>query len=100
MIKRTKIKISVGVTALGVVLLVLGILFGWVILPAVIDSKIKQEVKIEEGNLIYENWVDIPIPMYLKAYLFNLTNPEDFLGEGASWNAKPKFKEFGPYVYE
>lgn len=34
--------------------------------------------------------------MYLKIYLFTLTNPEDFTAINGS---KPNFVEMGPYVF-
>lgn len=43
---------------------------------------------------MYDFWLDPPVPIYLKVYMFNVTNPEEFLqGQKAS------LEEVGPYVY-
>lgn len=36
--------------------------------------------------------------MYLKIYMFNLTNYEDFISNNES-KTKPNFVEMGPYVF-
>ncbi|KAL1139975.1 hypothetical protein AAG570_006952 [Ranatra chinensis] len=40
-------------------------------------------------------WKETPLPMYIDLYMFNWTNPEKTLKEGA----KPHFEEIGPYVF-
>lgn len=40
-------------------------------------------------------WKETPIPMYMKFYMFNWTNPHEFIAS----NAKPNFVEMGPYVF-
>ena len=43
---------------------------------------------------MYEYWLDPPVPIYIQFYMFNLTNPEEFLqGE------KPSLSQSGPYTY-
>lgn len=54
-----------------------------------------QELELKEGSLNYNNWIETPIPMYLKITLFNWTNPEDIRNP----NIKPNFVECGPYVF-
>lgn len=46
----------------------------------------------------YEMWKQLPpeLPMYMKVYFFNLTNPEAVQFE----NKPPRFEEVGPYVYQ
>lgn len=39
-------------------------------------------------------WIDPPVSPKLKIYVFNFTNPDEFLA-----GAKPKFEELGPYVF-
>lgn len=41
-------------------------------------------------------WKETPIPMYLKFYMFNWTNPHEF---HASSSVKPHFEQMGPYVF-
>jgi scavenger receptor class B, member 1 len=40
-------------------------------------------------------WNAIPFPLDFKIYVFNLTNPAEFLSGG-----KPRVKEIGPYWFE
>ena len=47
----------------------------------------------------YEAW-KAPPPLYLEFYVFNVTNPEEFLAGAAEKRfVKPIFDELGPYVY-
>lgn len=41
-------------------------------------------------------WKDIPIPMYLEIFMFNITNVEDII---ANKNVSIKVEQLGPYVY-
>ncbi|MFX0042727.1 MAG: hypothetical protein ACFE8L_07430 [Candidatus Hodarchaeota archaeon] len=64
-----------------------------------IDKGIADEIRIPEpDDSGYDEWIsnDYPgaIPMYRKFYMWNLTNPSEFLiGE------KPKLEEIGPYTF-
>lgn len=50
-------------------------------------------------NLLNEytaaNWIDPPVEPKLKIWVFNFTNPDEFLK-----GAKPKLQEVGPYVFQ
>ena len=48
------------------------------------------------STVLYENWLKIPIDIYMTFYVFNLTNPEEFEKNGT----KPVFVELGPFVYK
>ncbi|KAJ8978290.1 hypothetical protein NQ317_012661 [Molorchus minor] len=57
---------------------------------------------IVSGNLIlqpsstaYSMWIKNPIPLSLKLYVFNWTNPTDIYNS----SIKPKFQQLGPYTY-
>ena len=50
--------------------------------------------EIVDGSPAYDTWRDVPVPMKLSFYMFNLTNPEEF-EDGAKLNVE----EIGPYVY-
>ena len=50
---------------------------------------------LEEGNFVWNLWVDPPFPIYTDFYLFNCTNYEDVVRNGA----KPVVVEVGPYSY-
>ena len=41
-------------------------------------------------------WKDLPVPITLRVYLFNITNAEEVAKKGA----KPILNQVGPYVFE
>lgn len=48
------------------------------------------------NSLVFELWRKPPIDIFIKVYIFNITNSEEFLrGE-----EKLKVVEAGPYVYQ
>lgn len=54
-----------------------------------------QELALKQGSQVYEKWLETPIPMYQKLWMYNWTNPEESLHGGV----KPVFVEMGPYVF-
>lgn len=52
-------------------------------------------MELRDGSFSYKNWIDIPIPMYIKYTMFNWTNPEDVHKP----NYKPNLVEMGPYTF-
>jgi hypothetical protein len=50
---------------------------------------------MSEGSFIFNLWLKPPVPVYLKVYIFNVTNAEEFLKGGV----KLKLDQVGPYVY-
>lgn len=54
-----------------------------------------QQIRLEQGGDLYNRWVDIKIPIYMKVYFFNITNPEEF-----SQGAKPILNQVGPWIYQ
>ena len=57
----------------------------------------KYKVTLGEGGEIFELWRLPPVDLYLKVYLFNVTNHEEYM---AGIDKKLKFQEVGPYVYK
>lgn len=53
-----------------------------------------QTVILKEGNLMYNTWRDLPIPIFMQFYMFDCLNPEEVLN-----GAKPYVVEKGPYTY-
>lgn len=49
---------------------------------------------IKEGNELYEIWRDVPIPIHMQFYMFDLVNPQEVLDGG-----KPCVAQRGPYTY-
>lgn len=50
---------------------------------------------MEKGGESYEMWKKPAIQLYLKVYIFNITNREEFL----AGTEKLRFEEVGPYIY-
>lgn len=48
------------------------------------------------NSLIFELWRKPIVDVYMKIYIFNITNAEEFLEGGV----KLKVEEVGPYVYQ
>ncbi|KAG7212604.1 hypothetical protein KM043_012897 [Ampulex compressa] len=66
----------------------------YIVNPAklVLDKKLE----MAPGSLVYTLWQKPPINVYLKVYIFNITNHPQFLrGE-----EKLRVQEIGPYVYQ
>lgn len=57
--------------------------------------RIWQQIEIKEGSQSYDIWKDTPVPLSIKFYLYNLTNPDEF-----AKGAVPVVDELGPYVYK
>jgi len=49
-----------------------------------------------EGDETFEMWKTPTAAVYLKVYIFNITNREDFL---SGRDEKLRLQEVGPYVY-
>ena len=47
------------------------------------------------NEYITARWIDPPVEPKLKIYIFNFTNPDEFLQ-----GAKPDLVEVGPYVFQ
>jgi len=43
-----------------------------------------------------EYWENFPLPIYMRFYMFNVTNSHDVI----NINAKPVVKQLGPYTFE
>ncbi|XP_021949755.1 platelet glycoprotein 4 [Folsomia candida] len=91
--------ISAGAAVVGFVILIVAVVVGWVVAPNLIENMVEKETQLQNGTDIYEKWVNIPVPIYLKFYLWNVTNYEDYQNN-KDWSAKPNISEIGPYIYK
>ncbi|KAG8037465.1 hypothetical protein G9C98_005675 [Cotesia typhae] len=64
---------------------------------SIIDKILVKELALTPTSQKYAMWKETPIPVYLKVYLFNWTNPQDF---SVNSKVKPHFNELGPYVFK
>lgn len=56
-----------------------------------------QEAKLTNGSMIYDKWVDIPLPVNMHVYVWRVVNINDYVG--SNWTTKLVMEEVGPYVY-
>ncbi|CAH0389943.1 unnamed protein product [Bemisia tabaci] len=81
--------------ALGFSLLISGAFIFWVIIPKKVVEEIAKQQALVNGSEAWERWVNTPLPLDFKVYIFNVTNPDQVtLGE------KPRVEEIGPFVYK
>ncbi|CAG9856254.1 unnamed protein product [Phyllotreta striolata] len=89
----TQYKSAIIVAILGLV----GVLIGTFINVAnPYDFLFRWKLIFERGGEIYELWREPPVELYLKVYLWNVTNREEYLN---GIDDKLKLAEVGPYVY-
>ncbi|XP_055386645.1 scavenger receptor class B member 1 [Condylostylus longicornis] len=77
----------------GLIAIVTGILVG---IYHPYDVIFKWKLKFGEGGEIFTLWEKPPVDLYIKIYLFNITNPNEYL----AGKEKIKVEEVGPYVYK
>ena len=88
-----RLKCSLCLSILGIVLVILGIVLRPVI-NKVFRDKIDQELVLKPGSHTYKPWVRSTVPIYAKYYFFDIVNPEE-----VKQGAKPVLNERGPYTY-
>lgn len=55
-----------------------------------------QNLQMKPHSFLFSVWKKPPIDVYLNIYIFNITNPVEFLGG----KEKLKVEQIGPYVYQ
>ena len=65
-----------------------------VLFPIILNAIIEWQLVIKEGNIFTQNWSDVPLPVTVNIYIWNLDNPDQFRA-----GAKPRMREMGPYSY-
>ncbi|XP_055926724.1 lysosome membrane protein 2-like [Argiope bruennichi] len=86
--------IIIALAVCGIVSLVVGGV-GFAFFDDIVRFFMKKELTLTPGNEFFDIWKELPIPVYQKIYIFNITNPHEYSMEGA----KPILKELGPYVF-
>lgn len=85
-------------TFMLIILSLLGIASGCIILlfhPY--ELLFNWKITFGEGGEIFEKWRKPEVDLYLKVYLFNVTNRDEYLDGRES---KLRFQQVGPYVYK
>ncbi|XP_041058739.1 scavenger receptor class B member 1 isoform X2 [Carcharodon carcharias] len=83
---------SLGLAGVLLLMFAVGLL---VTVPEIVKQQVTAKVQIDpDSGLAYTMWRDIPIPLYMSLYLFEVKNPQEILN-----GEKPVLEERGPYVY-
>ncbi|KAM7439971.1 the CD36 [Porites harrisoni] len=83
-------------SASGVVLLALGLAFGVSgVFDKLINENVDKDVQLKAGSLVYKEWIKPSVPIYMKYFVFNVTNPNEVM-EGLEI---PNVTQIGPYSY-
>ncbi len=90
------IYISVGVV--GAILLVLGAILHWAVIPKIIHNKVIDQMQLRNGTEAFERFSKLPVPLQWKMTFFEISNPEEF--DKNKDVMKLKFNEKGPYVFD
>lgn len=64
--------------------------------PLFYHAILNYELSLQKGTLSYKLWDEPPVSMYIKFYLFNITNSEDVVNN----QAKPILRQLGPYTFK
>lgn len=87
------VKAAVGVLA-GLFLALSG-LATYVFFPTIFKTQVETNLVLDPSSEIYSSWQRAPIPIYLKYYFFNMTNPDEIM----AGTEKPRLQEVGPYTF-
>ncbi|XP_066275128.1 scavenger receptor class B member 1-like [Branchiostoma lanceolatum] len=79
--------------AVGLTCLVLGTL-GLCLYNTLLYTFVTKMMVLQKGSFIFDFWKDIPIPIYMQFYLFDILNVDEVLKGG-----KPAVEQRGPYTY-
>ncbi|XP_054003182.1 protein croquemort-like [Hylaeus anthracinus] len=91
---KDRVKIII-ILSVGAVITIFGLTIG-ILWSTIYAAILETQLPLTPTSQNYELWKQTPIPMYLKLYMFNLTNPEALISPNGT---KPKFEEMGPYVF-
>ncbi|XP_071452720.1 sensory neuron membrane protein 2-like [Hetaerina americana] len=89
-------KVLVAALIVGLFLVVAGFIMGYVVFPTGIRLHIMQSVQLSRGSDALQRYIKTPVPVQVKVYLFNVTNPS----EVHHGHAPPFLRQVGPYVYD
>ncbi|XP_046394257.1 sensory neuron membrane protein 1-like [Ischnura elegans] len=92
----TRRKVLVTAFVGGASLVIAGFLLGYVVFPTAVRLRIIQSVQLSRGSDALQRYIKTPMPVQIKVYVFNVTNPS----EVQHGSAPPLLRQVGPYVYD
>lgn len=91
----TKVGWIIG-AIIGIVLIALGFGAGYGLFPGIIDGQVETNLNFwDESTDARQNFERPLVDMYMRIWVFNVTNPDEVV----AGIAKPNVQEIGPYVY-
>lgn len=84
--------------ATGVVLVVLGLVFRFNVggvVSYVEEMEVDKDVQLRPGSFVFKEWTRPSTPMYMKYFVFHVSNPDQIINGSAIPNVTQK----GPYSY-
>jgi len=78
--------------AVGLTVIILAATLGWILFPNIVNS----QFVLSKGGILYENWENPPVPIFMTFYLFDCTNSEDILNHA---NTIPVLEQRGPFTF-
>ncbi|KAK4016392.1 protein croquemort [Daphnia magna] len=78
----------------GMVGAIIGVVFA-VGIPFLVSFIVDQQLRLQPGTIMYKFWETSPVPMYIRFYMYNVTNSDDVL----NLQVKPIVEEIGPFTY-
>lgn len=91
---RSEYKRSVCIGSIGTAIFLLGLIV-FASFPALFRFILDHDLPLRNGSTSFKQWRDIPFPLFVNIYIFNVTNPDDFLRNGS----RPILQQLGPYSY-
>ncbi|CAG0920708.1 unnamed protein product [Notodromas monacha] len=89
---------SLIVSGVGLIISVTAIVLASWGFDEIVNEQIESELRLDiKGSEAYKNFEVTPIDIYMKFFIFNITNFDEAETAGKNW--KPKVQEVGPYTY-
>jgi len=87
--------IKTGITTAFLMVLAIGLFLEGFFLPSYIEQQIDLNIVVDStSSPLFDNWQNTTAPMFMKFYIFNITNPKE-----VELGGKPNLTELGPYSY-
>lgn len=90
--------VIISTAVLGVILIVVGAVLHWAVVPAIIRNKVIEEMTLRNGTETFELFKKLPVPLQWKMTFFRINNPEEF--DKTKDVMTLNYSEVGPFVYD